>query len=160
MTTVRVAGVADAGVVGGLLFDFNEEFETVGPSAGEFAERFRRLLARHDVLVLLAEAGEAAFGFAFVTYRPSPYYEGPLGQLEELYVRSSDRGRGIGARLMAALLADAAERACGEIHIGVDEIDEGARRFYERQGFSNRQPDADYRMLLYLRELTEPRPTG
>lgn len=155
MTTVRVAELADADLVGGLLFEFNEEFETAGPTAAEFGERFQRLLAMREVLVLLAEDGSAARGFAYATYRPSPYYDGPVGYLEELYVRPGVRGRGIGAELMAALLADAAARGAGEIHIGVDEIDDGARRFYERHGFSNYESGADYRVLLYARVLDE-----
>lgn len=153
MTTVRVAGVADADVVGGLLSDFNEEFETAGPTAEEFARRFRRLLGLPEVLVLLADGEDGAEGFALATYRPSPYYDGPLGYLDELYVRPPMRGRGIGGALLGALLEDAGRRGAGELHIGVDEIDDGARRFYERHGFSNLETGADYRMLLYIREL-------
>ncbi len=52
---VRRATPADAAVVGRLLWDFNTEFETEGPSAEEFAGRFARLLGRDDQLVLLAE---------------------------------------------------------------------------------------------------------
>ena len=45
------------------------------------------------------------------------------------------------------------ERGAGEVHINVDEVDVDTRRFYERHGFTNIQPGADYRMLCYLREL-------
>ena len=50
---MRVATVDDAATVGGMLRDFNDEFETPGPTAAEFATRFRSLLALDDVLVLL-----------------------------------------------------------------------------------------------------------
>lgn len=49
---IRVAGVGDAGVVAKLLCDFNTEFDTQVP--GNLEQRFARLLARDDVIVLLA----------------------------------------------------------------------------------------------------------
>ena len=44
------------------------------------------------------------------------------------------------------------ERGCEEMHINVDEPDSGARRLYERHGFSNYELGQDYRMLCYVRE--------
>lgn len=49
-------------------------------------------------------------------------------------------------------LSARAERAI-EMHINVDEIDVATRRFYERHGFVNIEPDTTYRMLCYLRAL-------
>lgn len=154
---VRAAEVADAATVGRLLFDFNTEFETPTPSADEFAARFADLLARDDVLVLLAEATDAV-GFAFLTLRPTPYGDGPLAQLEELYVRPDLRAGGIGTALLERALADVVDRGAIEMHINVDEVDTDARRFYERHGFVNIEPGEGYRMLCYLRELTASPP--
>ncbi|MFD4181248.1 GNAT family N-acetyltransferase [Rhodococcus sp. NPDC058514] len=149
---VRRATTADAAVVGRLLYDFNTEFETPTPSAEEFASRFEGLLTRDDVLVLLAE-GVDAVGFAYLTLRPTPYGDGPLAQLEELYVRPPLRDNGIGTDLLVAALADVMGRGAIEMHINVDEVDVDTRRFYERHGFVNIEPGEDYRMLCYLREL-------
>ncbi|MEI5584663.1 MULTISPECIES: GNAT family N-acetyltransferase [unclassified Agromyces] len=149
---VRRATAADAHVVGGLLFDFNTEFESPTPSAEEFARRFAGLLPRDDVIVLLAEDSEPA-GFAYLTLRPTPYGDGPLAQLEELYVRPGLRDRGIGTDLLTRALAEVADRSAIEMHINVDEVDVDTRRFYERHGFVNIEPGADYRMLFYIREL-------
>ena len=149
---VRSATPADAAVVGGLLFDFNTEFETPTPSAVELAGRFRDLLTRDDVLVLLAGAAEAV-GFAYLTLRPTPYGDGPLAQLEELYVRPALRDRGIGTVLLTRAIADVRERGAIEMHINVDEVDVDTRRFYERHGFVNIESGTDYRMLCYLQEL-------
>ena len=148
---VRVAGPADAPQVGRLLFDFNTEFETLTPSAAEFAARFARLFVRDDVLVLLAGA-EPPTGFAFLTLRPTPYYDGPLAQLEELYVLPELRDQGIGTALLAEAVARVRERGAQEMHINVDEVDSDTRRFYERHHFVNIEPGTDYRMLCYLRE--------
>ena len=156
--TVRIGTVADADVAGRMLHDFNTEFESATPSSHEFADRFRTMLARDDVVLILAMGegeggGSEPVGFALVTMRPSPYYDGPLIQLEELYVRPRLRDGGIGTLIMTRLLELAAERSAGEIRIDVDEVDADTRRFYERLGFTNISPDADCRMLCYIREL-------
>ncbi|MBE7193117.1 MAG: GNAT family N-acetyltransferase [Gordonia polyisoprenivorans] len=150
---VRLAGPADAAVVGRLLFDFNTEFESPTPSADEFAGRFTRLLARHDVLVVLAESDGEPTGFAYLTLRPTPYGDGPLAQLEELYVVPAFRDGGIGTALLTQAVDEVLDRDAIEMHINVDEIDTDTRRFYERLGFTNIEPGEDYRMLCYLREL-------
>ena len=149
---VRRATVEDAAVVARLLWDFNTEFETPTPSAEEFATRFTRLLARDDVVVLLA-GGVEPTGFAYLTLRPAPYFDGPLAQLEELYVRPDLRDRGIGTALLTTALALCRERSAGEMHINVDEVDTDTRRFYERHGFSNVSAGTTDRMLFYEIEL-------
>lgn len=151
--TVRLATPADAAVVGRLLFDFNTEFDTPTPSADEFARRFSDLLPRDDVLVVLAEDGGTATGFGYLTLRPTPYGEGPLAQLEELYVVPALRDGGIGTALLTRAVDEVLARDAIEVHINVDEVDTDTRRFYERHGFTNIEPGEDYRMLCYLREL-------
>lgn len=83
---MRLAGAtdaeADAETVGRLLHDFNQEFDTPGPTAKEFAARFCELLPRDDVVVALAKDGTSPVGFAFLTLRPTPYYHGSFAQLE------------------------------------------------------------------------------
>ncbi len=150
---VFIASTEHAGVVGRLLYDFNAEFETPGPTAREYATRLKDLLARADVLVLLAGTPPAPTGLAFLTLRPTPYYDGSLAELEELYVQPCLRGQGIGTALMTTAINEVRDRGGAEMHINVDEVDTDARRFYERHGFTNLQPGADYRMLCYLREL-------
>ncbi len=151
-TDVRRATPTEAGPVGRLLFDFNTEVVTETPSAVEFEERFARLLADDDVVVLLA-GGADPVGFAYLTLRPSPYFDGPLAQLEELYVVPDLRDQGIGTALLTAALDLCRGRSAGELHINVDEDDTDTRRFYERHGFLNILPGTDYRMLFYEIEL-------
>jgi GNAT superfamily N-acetyltransferase len=139
-----------AAVIGRMLADFNAEFDTPGPSAEEFAGRLERLLPTDDLVVLLA--GERD-GFALLTFRLTHFFDGPLAQLEELYVRPARRGQGIGSALLAAAIEHTRRRDGAEMHINVDEVDTDARRFYERHGFVNIEPGNDYRMLCYLQEL-------
>ena len=154
---VRRALPGDAEVVGRLLFDFNTEFETATPDAATFAERFSTLLAREDVVVLLSGETGAETGFAFLTVRPTPYYDGSLAQLEELYVVPGLRDAGIGTALLTTAVTEVRALGAQEMHINVDEVDTDTRRFYERHGFVNIEPgpagQPDYRMLCYLREL-------
>ncbi len=150
---VRTAVQGDATMVGALLHAFNTEFESATPTAQLLGERFHRLLALPDVVVVLAEdeAGGAT-GFALLTLRPTPYHDGPLAQLEELYVRPGLRDQGIGTALLTASIDRVRSRGAEEMHITVDEIDVDTRRFYERHGFVNIEPGTDFRMLCYLRE--------
>ena len=97
---------------------------------------------------------EAPLGFALVTLRPSPYYDGPVAALDELYVLPACRRKGLGGELMEKpMLSELRRLRCGEVQINVDEPDTDARRFYEAHGFTNVQPGTDERMLCYLTEL-------
>ncbi|MCQ4619706.1 GNAT family N-acetyltransferase [Corynebacterium sp. CCUG 71335] len=156
MTTVyRRSHGADAAALSALLRAFNAEFDASVPDEAALTRRWRTLLEREDVLVVLAEH-PAPVGFAYLTLRPTPYYDGPLAQLEELYVVPELRGQGIGTGMITTVVDELRARGCGEIHINVDEPDTGARRFYERHGFSNVETEGagrKYRMLCYIREL-------
>ncbi|MDK8363462.1 GNAT family N-acetyltransferase [Corynebacterium sp. UMB10119B.1] len=148
MTTaskIRVAGVGDAELVAKLLRDFNVEFDA--PVPDNLERRFRQIIARDDATVLLADD----IGLAFFTLRPSPYYDGPVAMLEELYVAPSCRNRGTGTALLRRVFSEIQNRNAGELQINVDEVDTDARRFYERHGLTNIEQGS--RMLLYAREL-------
>ncbi|MHA0035944.1 N-acetyltransferase family protein [Deinococcus sp. PESE-13] len=151
--SLRAATATDAPLVAALLHDFNTEFGAPTPDLPTLTRRFAGLLDRADVLVLLAENGNAPTGLAFLTFRPTPYWDGPLAQLEELYVRPELRGGGTGTQLLHRAIALTRERQGQEMHINVDEVDRDTRRFYERHGFINVEPGQDERMLCYLREL-------
>lgn len=150
----RTAEPSDARIVARLLHDFNTEFDEPDlPDVADVAVRFAVLLAREDVHVVLAERNVESVGFAYLTLRPTPYHDGFLGQLEELYVVPALRDRGIGTLLLTTAITDVRAKGAAEVHINVDEVDVDTRRFYERHGFVNVHPGKDYRMLCYLREL-------
>jgi GNAT superfamily N-acetyltransferase len=144
---VRRATPADAPTLGRLLWDFNTEFESPTDPADVLADRFARLLGRDDVVVLLAGDDD---GFALVTLRPAVWFDGPVAQLEELYVVPALRDRGIGTVLLDEARRLVREQGAPEMHINVDEVDADTRRFYERHGFRNIEEGTDYRMLCYI----------
>ena len=154
---IRLATPADAGSLGRMLYEFNTGFESATPTADEAARRFGDLLARDDVLAVVASPGSSDaptdVGFALLTLRPTPYSDHPLAQLEELYVRPDLRGRGVGAAIITRSLFEVVARRCEEMLINVDADDLGARRFYERHGFTDRDPDSGSGMRCYLRQL-------
>lgn len=151
MTEVRRATPDDAAVLGRLLWDFNTEFETETDDADVLAARFARLLALDDIVAVLAEDGDdAPVGFAFLSLRPAIWFDGPVSQLEELYVVPGLRSRGIGTQLLDLSRRLVRDLGSPEMHIGVDEVDVDTRRFYERHGFRNIEVGVDYRMLLYI----------
>ena len=93
-------------------------------------------------------------GIALLTLRPNVWCEGPVALLDELYVVPAERGHGIGTALLQAAEALCGQRGGELLEINVDGEDADARRFYERHGYSNRDPGQTQPQLYYHRELT------
>ena len=151
MADVLTAGPEHASALGRLLHDFNTEFGSPTPDADALAARFAVLLGRDDQVALLAGSPEEPTGFAYLTLRLSPYYDGPVALLEELYVVPHLRDQGLGTALLTSAMEVVRGRGSEEMQINVDEVDADTRRFYERHGFTNEGDDG--RMLFYEREL-------
>jgi GNAT superfamily N-acetyltransferase len=150
MVSVRLASVDDAALLAGLLDDFNTEFGSPTPGPAFLESRLHTLLATTTTVAWLG--GEPVVGFALVTLRTNVWFDGPVALLDELYVAPASRSQGIGAAMIAALLARAREDGWGLVEVNVDEFDHDARRFYEREGFANTGPGSDERALYYSRE--------
>jgi GNAT superfamily N-acetyltransferase len=153
VVTPRVATVAEAATVAGLLDAFNREYGTPTPGPAVLATRLRRLLAGNEVIALLA--GDPAVAVALLTLRPNVWYEGPVALLDELYVAPELRGRGVGSTLLMAAEAMTRERGGELLEINVDGDDIDARRFYERHGYTNTESGQDQPLFYYYRELTD-----
>ena len=136
---IRQASREDARLAAQLLHDFNSEFDEPTPAVDVLTQRLERLVARDDVVVLLA--GEE--GLAFLTFRPGVWDEGPVALLEELYVRPERRNQGLGSALLERSFDVARERGCETYQVNVDESDVDAQRFYERHGVAARQPNGE-----------------
>lgn len=152
----RAARQDDAAVVAALLDRFNREFETPTPGPGVLATRLKQLLFTGDVLAILA--GSPPVGVAVLSMRPNVWYDGPVALLDELYVVPERRGQGIGSALLRAAESVCVGRGGELLEINVDGEDTDARRFYERHGYSNRDPGQTQPQLYYSRELTSPPP--
>jgi ribosomal protein S18 acetylase RimI-like enzyme len=151
-SAIRRAGPADAQVIGGLLHDFNTEFDEPSPGPQVVADRVRELMRSGDFAVLLVGSGPN--GLAVLRFRPSIYSPALECYLAELYVQPSHRGQGLGRALMEAAMDLARERGADFMDLGTSEDDVAARALYERMGFTNRErrPDGPV-MYVYEREL-------
>jgi len=148
---VREAGTDDAAGVAELLHDFNVEFATPTPGAAVLAKRLEQLLQGDGMFAVIA--GEPPVGLALVSLRQNVWFEGPVALLDELYVVPGQRNRGIGTTLLRAAEDESRRRGSTELEINVDGDDVDARRFYERHGYTNREPGQTEPRLYYHREL-------
>jgi ribosomal-protein-alanine N-acetyltransferase len=57
-------------------------------------------------------------------------------EILNLAVRRSDRGKGLGGKLLDAAIAEAGERGAGQIYLEVRESNEAARSLYASRGFT------------------------
>ncbi len=107
-------------------------------------------------LFLLAEREDVPLGFLVAQHIPSDW------ELENIAVLSTERRKGIGARLLHALMDAASQSASESIFLEVRESNHPARRFYEKTGFLQagvrkgyyRDPPED--AVLYTLDLRKP----
>ncbi|AXH96181.1 GNAT family N-acetyltransferase [Ornithinimicrobium avium] len=150
--TLRRAGAADADTVQRLV-------EEIAAHEGDLehvqvtAARWRELLDRDDVVVLLAEREGRAVGFASAVRRLHLWSGGDLLAVDDVFVRADARDGGVGRQLLLGM----AQLASGRdllITWGVETDNTGAQRFYRRLGAALRPKvlarwaPAAYRPLL------------
>ena len=94
-------------------------------------------LAEPNSLFLIAEVDGAAQGYVRLRQGPAPACVTSARPMEivRLYSRQAFIGRGVGAALMRASLAEAAHRGCDTVWLDVWERNPRAIAFYERWGF-------------------------
>jgi GNAT superfamily N-acetyltransferase len=84
--------------------------------------------------VVVAEAGGRPIGFALFFHTFSTFLGQPGIYLEDLFVVSEARGRGVGRMLLGFLARLAVERGCGRVEWAVLDWNAPAIGFYERIG--------------------------
>ena len=152
MTATRFAGPGDAATAARMLHDFNVEFGTPTPGVDFLVSRCRELIEAEEATIVLG--GDPPLGLGVLFFRPSLWSEGLEAYLAELYVVPDRRNEGIGGAIMATAMDLSRDRGATDMQIGVDEPDVATRRFYERLGFRNHDPDdPSARMFFYEREL-------
>jgi N-acetylglutamate synthase-like GNAT family acetyltransferase len=127
---VREATLADAPALAPLLGELGYP---VAPD--ELVPRMRRMLARDDEKILIAERHGAALGLLALHVFPALAYDADLALIMALVVTGDARGLGVGRRLIdrATTLAKSlgARRLMVTTHIRRAD----AHAFYERLGF-------------------------
>jgi GNAT superfamily N-acetyltransferase len=93
---------------------------------------------------LLLDDGEAA-GYAVLTVRFSMEHGGRDAFVDDLFVRSKHRRRGVGRAAMCALIGECERRGVLALHVEVGPDNAPANALYSRFGLS---PRADRRQVL------------
>ena len=146
-TTIRAATELDVPVI----LDFIRqlaEYEQIPHQVTATEERLRDTLFGPNPAaeVLLADRDGECAGFAvfFVSYSTFLAQSGIY--LEDLYVKPSLRGQGVGSALFERLAAIALERCCGRVEWGVLDWNESAIRFYRNLGAEPLEEWTKYRL--------------
>lgn len=126
-------------------------------------ERVKRYCARlrsPEASLLVAEIGEVVVGFALT--RLFDTREEGAAHLQKLYVAPQQQNRGVGGALLAKAEAWATDQNAVAVELDVTNYNYGARRFYERAGYTlDRDPGPKHidsiattmTMLEYRKEL-------
>lgn len=135
MLNIRPATVADAAVIAALVRELADYEKLLHEARATAADFERELTADPPVIhVLIAEWRGEPVGFALYFFNFSTFVGRPGLYLEDLYVRPSVRGQGVGRALLVALAAVAHERGCGRMEWAVLDWNEPALRFYQSLG--------------------------
>jgi ribosomal protein S18 acetylase RimI-like enzyme len=135
---VRVwrASPEDAPAVASLLSAFRDHMRRDSPDDAAFLVTVERLISRDDTEYLLA-AGDSGppQGVVQLRFRWTIWWDAEDCWLEDLYVRESARGAGLGRALVNAAIERAAERGCRRIDLDVDPDNDAALALYASLGF-------------------------
>lgn len=132
MVDIRIASPADADALDAMVKELAEHEHSLEHVRTDPAT-WRRLLARPDVHVFIAESGGAVVGYASSVRRLHLWSGGDRLDLDDLYVRGEHRDRGVGSALMAAVALLAA-RDDVIVSWGVRLDNHSGQRFYARLG--------------------------
>jgi ribosomal protein S18 acetylase RimI-like enzyme len=149
---IRLGGPDDAALLGRMLHEFNAEYGETEPSVATIEGLAHEQLRSGEIAALFGGAGPD--GFAQLRFHASLYEPGPDACLEELWVRPTTRGTGLGRALLAAAMGHARDQGASRIELNTSTDDVAARALYESVGFTNAEgrPDGPS-MLYYERDL-------
>ena len=136
-----IAAHEQAPAVAALLCEFRDWWGKDEPDDEQMLDSVEHIMGGRDGEYLLAAGPDAVttddpVGVAQLRYRWSVWQTGYDCWLEDLYVRESARGCGVGRALVLGAVDVASSRGCRRIELDVNEDNEAARALYEACGFS------------------------
>jgi ribosomal protein S18 acetylase RimI-like enzyme len=131
MPEIRTAGPEDVETVTALLAAFRDWWDSDTPSDETFRTTAAKLLEDPNTVFLLAGTD----GLAQLRFRLSAWTGTEDCWLEDVYVRDSARGTGLGKALVQTAIDRARERGCKRIELDVNETNTGAIGLYSSLGF-------------------------
>jgi GNAT superfamily N-acetyltransferase len=134
---IRRAGEGDVPAIVGLLADdtLGATRETVD-DLGSYVAAFERLRDDPNQYLLVACRGDEVVGTLQLTIVPGLSRRGSTRAIiEGVRVRGSERGAGLGQRLIEHAIGLAHDEGCSLVQLTTDKSRVDAHRFYERLGF-------------------------
>jgi diamine N-acetyltransferase len=105
-------------------------------------ERFAAYLADSDRVLLLAEVQDEPVGYTMLVFGEPQDPDvaavlsvRPTVELSKCYVLSTQHGSGVASHLIAASVDVAHDRGAAAVWLGVNQLNERANRFYEKNSF-------------------------
>ena len=111
------------------------------PVPPPFAEQLKMAIERGDLEVLAARAGGRLVGVAVLAFRLSVFAGAPFASIEDLYVETDARRRGVGRALLEAVGERCRMRGVSYVEV---QTDDEAVAFYEASGYD---PETGVRVL-------------
>ena len=135
---VRGAESSDRPALVGMMEEFYAEAGTAFDPA-RTAVAFDEIL-REDTLgrVWILERDGAIAGYAVLTFGFSLEYGGRDAFVDDLFVRTAHRGRGLGRAAMDELFEECRKRHVRALHLEVARTNLSAKELYRRFGFTDR----------------------
>lgn len=101
-----------------------------------YAEAFEEIRADpNERLIVVEKAGEVV-GTLQLSFLRSLTHRGALyGQLENVHIRTDQRGNGLGTQLIEWAVQACREKGCRRVQLTSNKVRADAHRFYERLGF-------------------------
>ena len=144
---VWLAGEDELDDVAQLISEFRDHFGKAEPTLETLRERVGRIVIDGGEYLLGAAGDTQPAGVAQLRFRPSVWSSGDCW-LEDLFVRESARGAGLGRALVEASFDRARERGCARIELDTNEENHAAIALYEACGFSTRPKGPDRSLFL------------
>lgn len=132
---IRAASAADTGLILSFIREL-AHYEKLLDRVSATEEKLDQTLfgSKPCAEVLIAEVDGQAQGFALYFQNYSTFLATPGIYLEDLYVRESARGLGVGLKLIACIAKRAVELGCGRFEWAVLDWNEPALKFYRALG--------------------------
>ncbi len=153
---IRRAKPADAPAIAAVLRELNEELgwfplmndEPAAETEVRIVRHLDLCLADRSHTVLVAENfGGAITGYISAHWLPYMTLSGPEGYVSELLVLESERDKGMGRKLLAAIREEALGRGCTRLQL-VTGKDQDSYNIYLKWGWTERPHLADFVLPL------------
>ena len=141
MRFVEIATVPAADLAGPLAL-LEESLRDGDPVPRDFADRFRMAVEAGDMEILAARTEDRILGVVVLAYRLNVSTCGLFASIEDLYVRSEARRRGVGRALLEAADERCVARGISYVEVQVEEDE--AEAFYTALGY---EPEPVVRVL-------------